>query len=107
MLGIVFTGLLILGFLKLSDKENVLDLMGSATLYVVPLILVAAGNYGISYFQLPIALSFVLYSLYAVVPYVFLNVITTYSLKKKLLLSIGILFIVFVSEVIQYIVFAQ
>jgi hypothetical protein len=102
MLQIVITGAIILLFLKLADKENVMDLFGSATLYLAPLAFVIIANWLISYFQLHMVSVFIVHLVYLIIPYLILNAIyENYSAKKKLLLSGGILTIVTFTEILQ------
>ncbi|MER2490741.1 hypothetical protein [Catenovulum sediminis] len=98
---ILITGAFILGFLKLADKENVMDFYGSCTIYLVPLVIVGVLDFTIRYFELPAFLHLITFSLFFVIPYLIINAICeTYTTKKKVLLSVGVFAIVLVTQVV-------
>lgn len=97
---VLITAAFILGFLKLTDKDNVIDYFGASAIYLVPLVIVSVADFAIGYFELPAVLHIVAFSAFFIVPYLIINAIyESYSTKKKVLLSLGVFTIVLVVQV--------
>jgi hypothetical protein len=102
MIQILVTAAFILLFLKLSDKENVIDYFGAFTIYLAPLALVFALSFVINFFQLPVLLHFIAFASFFVVPFLIINAICKdYTVRKKVLLSLGVFAIVITTQIIQ------
>ncbi|MCC2618254.1 SoxR reducing system RseC family protein [Aestuariibacter halophilus] len=105
MIQVLITAALILGFLKLSDKDNVIDYFGAFTIYLVPLVLVGVSGFVINYFDGPQVLHLILYALFFIVPYFIISAIgEQYSTKKRVLLSSGVFAIVFAMQMVEWVV---
>lgn len=98
---VLITAAFILGFLKIADKENVMDFFGSCAIYLAPLVAVGVLDFTIRYFELPAFLHLITFSLFFVIPYLIIGAIgDTYTTKKKVLLSLGVFTIVLVTQVV-------
>lgn len=105
MIQILITAALILGFLKLTDKENVIDYFGAFAIYIAPLAAVWVMAIAIDSFELPQFLHVLIYAAFFIVPYLIINAICeSYTTKKKALLSSGVFAIVLVTQVVQVVV---
>ena len=99
MIHVLITAALILGFLKLTDKDNVIDYFGAFSIYLAPLAFVWVADIAIESFALPTFLHLVAFLAFFIGPYFIINgIYENYSQKKKVFLSFGVFAIVVVTQ---------